>query len=114
MCYVSLPQSVLIRFSVKRDLPESLLPGVAINSLPMDNSLHPHLIIHRLGIRLLIAQTRLLLNRPSFARALRSNPSDPSVGKLGESFVALYESALEIVHLVKALVIYHPSLIARW
>jgi len=28
--------------------------------------------------------------------------------------LALYESAQEIVQLVKQLVIYHPSLIARW
>jgi hypothetical protein len=30
------------------------------------------------------------------------------------SFLALYESAQEIVQLVKQLVIYHPSLVARW
>ena len=33
---------------------------------------------------------------------------------MGIAFVALYESALDIVQLVKALVIYHPSLISRW
>lgn len=71
-------------------------------------------MIHRLGIRLLIAQTRLLLNRPSFTRALKDNADDPSQSKFGASFIALFESAQEIVQLVKQLVIYHPSLIARW
>ena len=61
-----------------------------------------------------MAQSRLLLNRPSFARALGENPDDPSWGKFGDSFVGLYESAQEIVQLVRQLVIYHPSLIARW
>ena len=71
-------------------------------------------VIHRLNIRLLVAQTRLLLNRPFFSRALKDKPEDPSSSKFGASFVALYESAQEIVQLVKQLVIYHPSLIARW
>ena len=71
-------------------------------------------MIHRLGIRLQVAQTRLLLNRPSFARSLKDRPEDPSRSKVGASFLALYESAQEIVQLVKQLVIYHPSLIARW
>jgi len=71
-------------------------------------------VIHRLGIRLQVAQTRLLLNRPSFARSLKDRPEDPSRSKVGASFLALYESAQEIVQLVKQLVIYHPSLIARW
>lgn len=72
-------------------------------------------IIHRFIIRLLIAQTRLLLNRPTFSKALKDSPEDPSVSKPGgTSFVALYESAQEIVQLVKQLVVYHPSLIARW
>ena len=61
-----------------------------------------------------MAQTRLLLNRPSFARSLKDRPEDPSRSKVGASFLALYESAQEIVQLVKQLVIYHPSLIARW
>lgn len=113
-------------------LPQSLLPTVAIRDLPLDSTFHPHLvwfcepkpstaflfttpqIIHRLSIRLLVAQTRLLLNRPSFARALKDNPEDPSQSKCGGNFVALYESAQEIVQLLKQLVIYHPSLIARW
>lgn len=67
-----------------------------------------------MGIRLLVAQTRLLLNRPSFTRTLQDKPEDPSRSKFGGSFVALYESAQEIVQLVKQLVIYHPSLVARW
>lgn len=71
-------------------------------------------MIHRLSIRLLIAQTRLLLNRAAFTQALTDNSSDPSYGRFGDSFVALFESAQDIVHLVKQLVIYHPSLIARW
>nr|XP_019008279.1 transcriptional regulatory protein [Kwoniella pini CBS 10737]OCF47060.1 transcriptional regulatory protein [Kwoniella pini CBS 10737] len=98
----------------KSTLPEQLLPTVAIQDLPLDSSVNPHLVIHRLGIRLQIAQMRLLLNRPLFAKALQENPDDPSRSKLGQSFVALFESAQEIVQLVKILVIYHPSLVARW
>ncbi|WVQ75829.1 hypothetical protein IAR50_005462 [Cryptococcus sp. DSM 104548] len=99
----------------KKNLPEILMPNVPIQDLPLDSQIHPHLVIHRFGIRLTIAQTRLLLNRPLFARALKDSPTDPSLSaKLGESFVALFESAQEIVLLVKNLVIYHPSLIARW
>nr|XP_018265258.1 transcriptional regulatory protein [Kwoniella dejecticola CBS 10117]OBR87416.1 transcriptional regulatory protein [Kwoniella dejecticola CBS 10117] len=98
----------------KRNLPEQLLPNVAIQDLPLDSSVDPHLVIHRLGIRLQLAQMRLLLNRPLFAKALKENPDDPSRAKLGQTFVALFESAQEIVQLVKILVIYHPSLVARW
>nr|XP_019004911.1 transcriptional regulatory protein [Kwoniella mangroviensis CBS 8507]OCF68372.1 transcriptional regulatory protein [Kwoniella mangroviensis CBS 8507] len=98
----------------KKNLPEHLLPNVAIQDLPLDRSVDPHLVIHRLGIRLQVAQMRLLLNRPLFARALKDNPEDPSRSKLGPSFIALFESAQEIVQLVKTLVIYHPSLVARW
>ncbi|ODN79453.1 hypothetical protein L202_03431 [Cryptococcus amylolentus CBS 6039] len=99
----------------KKNLPELLMPNVPIQDLPLGSQIHPHLVIQRFGIRLQIAQTRLLLNRPLFARALQDSPTDPShSAKLGESFVALFESAQEIVLLVKYLVIYHPSLIARW
>ncbi|WVW78218.1 hypothetical protein I302_100169 [Kwoniella bestiolae CBS 10118] len=98
----------------KKNLPEHLLPNVAIQDLPLDRNVDPHLVIHRLGIRLQVAQMRLLLNRPLFARALKDNPEDPSRSKLGPSFIALFESAQEIVQLVKTLVIYHPSLVARW
>lgn len=90
------------------------MPNVAISDLPLDPNVHPHLVIHRFGIRLQIAQMRLLLNRPLFARALKDAPGDPSHSKFGSSFVALFENAQEIIHLVKALVIYHPSLVARW
>ncbi|WVR09794.1 hypothetical protein IAU60_006870 [Kwoniella sp. DSM 27419] len=98
----------------KKNLPELLMPTVAIQDLPLDRDIDPHLVIHRLGIRLQVAQMRLLLNRPLFARALKGCPDDPSRSKLGPSFIALFESAHEIVQLVKTLVIYHPSLVARW
>ncbi|WVQ98275.1 hypothetical protein IAU59_005398 [Kwoniella sp. CBS 9459] len=98
----------------KKNLPELLMPNTAIQDLPLDRDIDPHLVIHRLGIRLQVAQMRLLLNRPLFARALKDNADDPSRSKLGPSFVALFESAQEIVQLVKTLVIYHPSLVARW
>ncbi|WVF69574.1 hypothetical protein IAT40_004352 [Kwoniella sp. CBS 6097] len=98
----------------KKNLPELLMPNTAIQDLPLDREIDPHLVIHRLGIRLQVAQMRLLLNRPLFARALKDNSDDPSRSKLGPSFVALFESAQEIVQLVKTLVIYHPSLVARW
>ncbi|WWD21698.1 hypothetical protein CI109_106184 [Kwoniella shandongensis] len=99
---------------VKESLPEVLLPNVPIQDLPLDANVHPHLVIHRLGIRLQVAQMRLLLNRPLFARALKEHTGDPSQGKFGSSFIALFESAQDIVQLVKSLVIYHPSLVARW
>ncbi|KAK8847607.1 hypothetical protein IAR55_005466 [Kwoniella newhampshirensis] len=99
---------------LKKNLPEVLLPNVAIQDLPLDANVHPHLVIHRFGIRLQVAQMRLLLNRPLFARALKEHTGDPSQGKFGSSFIALFESAQEIVQLVKSLVIYHPSLVARW
>ncbi|WWC86691.1 uncharacterized protein L201_001568 [Kwoniella dendrophila CBS 6074] len=98
----------------KQNLPELLLPNVAIQDLPLDRDVDPHLVIHRLSVRLQVAQMRLLLNRPLFARALKDNPEDPSSTKLGPSFIALFENAQEIVQLVKTLVIYHPSLVARW
>jgi len=56
----------------------------------------------------------MLLNRPLFAQALGENPRDPSFCRYGDSFVGAYESAQDIVQIVKQLVIYHPSLIARW
>ncbi|KAL1413451.1 hypothetical protein Q8F55_001218 [Vanrija albida] len=98
----------------RKSLPESLLPSVSIVDLPLDRMLPSHLVLHRLGIRLMVAQTRLLLNRPFFARALKDRPDNPARSKYGESFVALYEGAEDVVNIVKQLVIYHPSLIARW
>ncbi|ORY28500.1 fungal-specific transcription factor domain-domain-containing protein [Naematelia encephala] len=98
----------------KKALPEALLPNVAVLDLPLDRMLHPHLVLQRFGIRLLVAQTRLHVNRPAFASALRSNPRAPSQSKYSRSFMALYESAQEIIHVVKQLVLYHPSLVARW
>lgn len=62
----------------------------------------------------MVAQTRLLLNRPFFARALKDRPDNPARSKYGDSFVALYEGAEDVVNIVKQLVISHPSLIARW
>ncbi|WVQ71091.1 hypothetical protein IAR50_000616 [Cryptococcus sp. DSM 104548] len=99
----------------KKNLPANLMPNVPILDMPLDSQGESHLVIHRFAIRLQIAQTRLLLNRPLFARALKASPEDPARdAKLGESFLALFDSALEIVQLVKALVVYHPRLIARW
>ncbi|ODO07401.1 hypothetical protein L198_00980 [Cryptococcus wingfieldii CBS 7118] len=99
----------------KKNLPANLMPDVPILDMPTDSQGESHLVIHRFAIRLQIAQTRLLLNRPLFARALKESPQDPARNaKLGESFLALFDSALEIVQLVKALVIYNPRLIARW
>jgi hypothetical protein len=112
------------RFSTRDPSPFSTYPGPASGHFSAPSSRKSSSlcigdqsddqVIHRLGIRLQVAQTRLLLNRPSFARALKDRPEDPSRSKVGASFFALYESALEIVQLVKQLVIYHPSLIARW
>ncbi|WVQ79861.1 hypothetical protein IAT38_001961 [Cryptococcus sp. DSM 104549] len=112
--YAAVAQLDLDLREYKKNLPDLLLPNVPIQDLPLERNVHPHLVIHRFGIRLQIAQMRLLLNRPLFARALKDFPGDPSHSKLGTSFVALFESAQEIVQLVKALVIYHPSLVARW
>jgi hypothetical protein len=80
----------------------------------MDSTISPQLVYHRLTIRLLLAQCRLLLNRPFFARALSENGEDPSFCKHGEPFCALFEAALEIVQVVQQMVVYHPSLVARW
>jgi hypothetical protein len=95
-------------------MPECLLPSVLIRDLPLDKNLDPHIVIQRFSIRLLVAETSLLLNRPLFARALKEHPEDPSLSKFAPNFVALYESSEELVHLVKQLVVFHPSLIARW
>lgn len=100
--------------AVRSNIPEPLSPGTPIHELPFDTSIPPHQVIHRLGIRLLVAQSRLLLSRPFFRKALNENPSDPGYCKHGSSFDALYESAQEIVYIVRQLVMYHPSLIARW
>ncbi|KAI9636195.1 fungal-specific transcription factor domain-containing protein, partial [Dioszegia hungarica] len=98
----------------KKSIPDSLLPSTPIPSLPMDSTISPQLVYHRLTIRLLLAQCRLLLNRPFFARALSENHEDPSFCKHGEPFCALFGAALEIVQVVQQMVVYHPSLVARW
>ncbi|ORX34053.1 fungal-specific transcription factor domain-domain-containing protein [Kockovaella imperatae] len=95
-------------------MPECLMAGVATGSLPLDHEVHPHLVLQRLTIRLLVAHVRVLLNRSAFAQALRNNPDDPSTGRSGKSFVSLFENALEIINSLNALIIYHPSLVTRW
>lgn len=99
---------------VKKSIPAALLPSIPIPTLPLDPTVPPHLVIHRLTLRLMIAQCRLLLSRPFFARALAENPDDPSFSKHGASFTALYQAAQEIVQVVQRLVVYHPSLVSRW
>lgn len=90
------------------------MSNVAIQDLPLDSDQHPHLVLQRLGIRLLIAETRLHLNRAAFVQALKTNPLAPSQSPFSGSFVALYESAQEIVQVVKQLVLYSPALAERW
>lgn len=102
----------LCRF--RDELPATLLPDVPIDKLPMDSDIHPHMVIHRYTIRVLIAQARLALHRPGFAKALRGMGSDPSLETTGDGFVATYESAHVIVQCVQSLVIFHPSLVSRW
>jgi len=88
--------------------------SVAIQDLPLDGSLHPHLVLQRFGIRLFIAEARLHLNRAAFVQALKASPAAPSHGTFAAAFVALYESAQEIVQVVKQLVLYSPALAERW
>lgn len=87
---------------------------VAIPDLPLDRNSSPQFVIHRFGIRLLVAQTRLLLNRHWIMRAIALNPRNPRDTIFAEAFIATYESAQEVVQVVKQLVLYHPALIARW
>ncbi|BEI81882.1 hypothetical protein CcaverHIS002_0210420 [Cutaneotrichosporon cavernicola] len=96
------------------NLPETMLPKTQISDLPMDRLLSPQIVIHRLSIRFLVAQTRLLLNRHWFTIALKDTPEDPGQSPFGDAFVAAFESASEIVQTIRQLVRYHPSLIARW
>lgn len=69
---------------VQQQLSESLLPTSNVNAQPMERLLHPHLVIQRLVIRLMIDVCRLYLHRPSFARALSERPEDPSVSKFSQ------------------------------
>jgi hypothetical protein len=87
---------------------------VAIPDLPLDRNSSPQFVIHRFGIRLLVAQTRLLLNRHWIMRAIQLNAQNPYNTIVAEAFIATYESAQEVVQIVKQLVLYHPALIARW
>lgn len=100
--------------AVRANLSPELLPGKQINELPLDRMVSPQTVIHRLSIRFLISQTRLLLNRHWFMRALKENPSDPSENRFSGAFHACYESCTDIVNIIKHLVLYHPSLTARW
>lgn len=99
---------------VRDNLPDTMLPKTQISDLPMDRMLSPQIVIHRLSIRFLVAQTRLLLNRHWFTIALKDAPEDPGQSPFGDAFVAVFESASEIVQTIRQLVRYHPSLIARW
>jgi hypothetical protein len=105
---------LLTHNAVRKSLPESLMCSVAIQDLPLDTSLHPHLVLQRFGIRLFIAEARLHLNRAAFVQALKASPAAPSHGTFAAAFVALYESAQEIVQVVKQLVLYSPALAERW
>lgn len=97
----------------RKSLPVELLGQLEIEDLPLRPTIHPHTVLQRFGIRLLVAQTRLYLNKPAFSRALSVDPVAPDQSSFGGSFFALYHSAQEIIHLVKQLVLYRPSLIAR-
>ncbi|CAK9785666.1 hypothetical protein CC85DRAFT_288374 [Cutaneotrichosporon oleaginosum] len=98
----------------RENLPDTMLPKTQISDLPMDRMLSPQIVIHRLSIRFLVAQTRLLLNRHWFTIALKDSPEDPGQSPFGDAFIAVFESASEIVQTIRQLVRYHPSLIARW
>lgn len=117
--------------TVKRTLPEDLMSNLDVEGLPINAGNHPHTVrsvpaycfpysnadqqvLQRFGIRLLVSQCRLHLNRLPFSRSLSLAPLAPHTSPFGQSFLTLLQSAEEIVNLVKQLVFYHPGLIARW
>lgn len=62
-----------------------------------------------------VLETRIYLHRASFIRAIQQNPSDPSRidQRFHQSFTAVFESAGELISIVKQMVVFHPSLVAR-
>lgn len=106
--------SLTLLTSVRSNLPAELLPGKQISELPIDRTVNPQTVIHRLSIRFLVSQTRLLLNRHWFTCALKENPADPSENRFHAAFHACYQGCTDIVNIIKQLVLYHPALTARW
>ena len=71
-------------------------------------------VLQRLGIRVLISQTRLYLNRPAFVAAIKQSPAAPSRSRYGASFAATYISAQELVQLLEQLVKHRPIVARNW
>lgn len=100
----------------RADLPATMVPTAKASALSKEIDLHPHMVLHRYSIRLLVMETRIYLHRAYFVRALHENPTDPSKssGRFHKSFISIFESAVELVSIVHEMVVYHPSLVARW
>jgi aminoglycoside/choline kinase family phosphotransferase len=56
--------------SFRNSLPESMIPAAKASSLSMESDIHPHTVLHRLSIRLLVMETRIYLHRTYFVQAL--------------------------------------------
>lgn len=126
----------------RQNLPAEMLPELKASALQLDVNTHPHVIMHRFSIRLLVCETRIYLHRLYFAKALQEvsacescpfqdiceqrlthilslfaqNAIDPSAldSRFGKSFIAVFESAVELISVVRQCVIYHPALASRW
>lgn len=116
-------------------LPEYMNPKVKASAMSLDPSIHPHLVLQRLSLRMIIMETRIYLHRVYFMKALLEvstchwpfggrqlilwstyqNPRDPSQssGRFHQSFITVFESTVELISIVRQLIIYHPSLTAR-
>lgn len=54
----------------RKNLPEMMLPDKKASALEMDVNVHPHVMMHRFSIRLLVCETRIYLHRLYFTKAL--------------------------------------------
>lgn len=62
----------------RANLPESMEPKLKASSLSMEPDLHPHTVLHRLSIRLLVMETRIYLHRSYFTKALEEVSRSPT------------------------------------
>lgn len=73
-------------------------------------------MMQRFSIRMIFREARIYLHRTYFAKALQQQPEDPSgpESKFGQSFLIVFESAVELLATVRQSLLYHASLTSRW
>ncbi len=55
----------------RKELSADMLPALDASELPYGAEVHPHVVIHRYNIRLLVRETKIYLHRAYFTKAIQ-------------------------------------------